>query len=228
MERLLLKNNLEITEIFFKFVEVNDCLTIWRTKMISTEEKRRLNKELREECWGYSQRDNKPDGAYIKEKGKLFNLNKIKRLIEAGANVNAKDTGGRSPLCAVILVNGGVILAKYLISAGADVNSKDSDGTTLLHVAVDEGNIALVELLISSGADVNAKNKWGVSPLHEACYLDNIKIAKYLIDSGADVRAKITEYPWSRYERCATPLELAVDSKNIKLVKLLIKAGATE
>ena len=121
--------------------------------MISTEEKRRLNKELREECWGYSERGNKPDGAYIKEGEYFFNINKIKRLIEAGADVNAKDVNGESPLYRAV-DRDSVILAKYLISAGANVNAKDIDGYSPLYYAVDGNNKAIAKLLIKAGVDV--------------------------------------------------------------------------
>ena len=129
-----LKNNLEITKKGFKFVGEADCLTKRRTKMISTKEKRRLNKELREECWGYERRQDKPDGAYIKVKGIFFNLNKIKRLIEAGADVNAKDVYGRSPLHYAVQENN-VAITKLLLSVGAKVDAKDDDGSSPLDIA---------------------------------------------------------------------------------------------
>ena len=125
---------MEITETLFKFVGVNDCLTIWRTKMISTEEQIKLNEELLRDCEGYYSWQDKPDGAYIQVKSLFFNMNKIKRLIERGANVNAKDDFGHSPL-RLAVNNDNVALAKLLISAGADVNAKDNDGRSRLYEA---------------------------------------------------------------------------------------------
>ena len=153
--------------------------------MAKSKKQKELDKELREECWGYSERDNKPDGAYIKAKGIFFNLNKIKRLIEMGADVNAKNGYGYSPLR--LAVRGDNKLIKLLISAGADVNTKDYRGESPLHIAILNENIALVKLLISAGADVNAKDKYSKSPLRRAVDKNNKAIAKLLIKAGVDV-----------------------------------------
>ena len=125
--------------------------------MISTEEQMKLDKELFTECVGYSERDDKPDGAYIQNYGRFFNINKIKRLIEMGADVNFKDAHGQSPL--LLAVNwSNKALVEILISAGADVNTVDRCGDSPLEVAVYRDNVPISKLLISAGADVNAKN----------------------------------------------------------------------
>ena len=85
----------------------------------------------------------------------------VKLLIEAGADVNAKDNDGDSPLHWVRNTD----VAELLISAGADVNAKNNYGNSVLHVAAEGYKIDLAKLLILAGADVNAKNKWGRSPL---------------------------------------------------------------
>ena len=66
--------------------------------MAKSKKQKELDEELLRECQGYTRRDNKLDGAYIKEGGYFFNINKIKRLISAGADVNVKDEDGWSPL----------------------------------------------------------------------------------------------------------------------------------
>ena len=105
--------------------------------MISTEEQKELDEELLRECEGYHEDEDKPDGAYIKEGRCFFNINKIKRLIEAGADVDSKDDEDWSPLDWAVAMDN-VEIAELLISAGADVNSKGYLGRSLLHWASSE------------------------------------------------------------------------------------------
>jgi len=78
-------------------------------------------------------------------------------LISKGANVNAKDIYGRTPLHFIglnICINIGVLL----ISKGADLNAKGYKGYTPLHNAAWKDFNKIGELLISNGADINAKD----------------------------------------------------------------------
>lgn len=164
--------------------------------MEKTKEQKALDEELFRECMGYSERDNKPDGAYIEVEErykvqifigkKFFNLNKIKRLITSGADVNAKTKYGQTPLHKAVYGDT-IEAAKLLIASGADVNAKDLDSRTPLHLA---DNVELAKLLIDSGADVRAKNEDGDTPLHRAVYRDNTELAKYLIEAGSNVNSK--------------------------------------
>ena len=126
--------------------------------MAKSKKQKELDEEFLRECRGYTTTDNKPDGAYIEVNGYFFNLNEIKRLIEAGADVNAKNSDGWFPLD---LAYGGdsIVLAELLISAGAKVNMKDKMGWTLLHWAVQDRELEFAKLLVSAGANVNTKSK---------------------------------------------------------------------
>ena len=120
--------------------------------MRKSKKQKELDKELLRECQGYSERGNKPDGAYIKEGEYFFNINKIKRLIEAGADVNAKDVDGESPLALAVRRNY-VALAELLISAGADVDSKNIWGESPLYLLLRNAEtLKIVKLLFKAGA----------------------------------------------------------------------------
>jgi ankyrin repeat protein len=78
-------------------------------------------------------------------------IQQIKSLISAGADVNAKDDKGSTPLhYAVILANKDVI--ELLIAGGADVNVKDDQGHTALWWAKQQENAELTDLLLKHGA----------------------------------------------------------------------------
>ena len=125
-------------------------------------------------------------------------LNVARALIEAGADVNAKEDDGWTPLhhCAQ---KGHLEVVRVLIEKGADVNAKEDDGRTPLHLSASKGHPEVARALIEKGADVNAKNDDGETPLHTCALngllenkngrnLDHVKqleIARVLIKAGS-------------------------------------------
>ncbi|MDR2169899.1 MAG: ankyrin repeat domain-containing protein [Planctomycetaceae bacterium] len=149
-------------------------------------------------------------------------LDKLKNLIDSGANVNAKDEDNWTLLHCAASYNSNSSILKYLVLQGADVNAKDEDGWTALHYAASENNnVEIVEYLISQGIDGNVKNKDGSTPLHCAAKNSNasIDILKLLESHGADVNAID--------QKGKTPLDYAQRTKNNKeICKYLISIGA--
>jgi ankyrin repeat protein len=81
------------------------------------------------------------------------NSGRIENLIRKGADPNARDAHGQTPLMIAVYL-GRLTAAETLINAGAAVNAEDDMGTTALMSAVDRRDRKAVELLIKSGADV--------------------------------------------------------------------------
>jgi ankyrin repeat protein len=88
------------------------------------------------------------------------------RLVERGADVRARSTGGYTPLLFAARV-GDLESARLLIDAGADVNDKTPDETSALVVAVVRGHAALAMHLLERGANPNASAP-GYTALHWA------------------------------------------------------------
>jgi ankyrin repeat protein len=64
-------------------------------------------------------------------------------------------------------VNGHADAVRMLMSRGAEVNKHEPcNGSTALHVAVQEVHVPVIELLISKGAIVDVRRKDGKTPLH--------------------------------------------------------------
>ena len=112
----------------------------------------------------------------------------VKMLLKKGADVNAKNTKGITPL--VYAVAGGYEeLVKMLIDRGVDVNAIANDGRRALYISVARGDLGIVKLLIEAKADVNIKDGHGSAALHTAAVWDRQEIAEMLIEAGADVSA---------------------------------------
>ena len=125
------------------------------------------------------------------------NIKGIKQLIADGADVNAKNRDGTTPL-QTAAIRGHKEFLQLLIANGADVNAKNEDGMTPLHCAaigtslnylsrggrygVDHKEIA--ELLISAGADVNAQDEDGETPVDIAIMSNQPQIADLLRKHG--------------------------------------------
>lgn len=77
------------------------------------------------------------------------------QLLLAGADPNARDAGGRTPLFDAATRRGemGMLPAELLALAGADPNTAAGDGSTPLAVAAATGNVEVAEFLIWLGAD---------------------------------------------------------------------------
>ena len=104
-------------------------------------------------------------------------------LIEAGADVNARDSSGHPPLYRAF---GEPEIVQILIEAGADVNARDGWGDPLLNTPVAWGYPDTVRLLLDAGADVNAKNDDGTSLANLAYEEEELEILQMLLDAGAE------------------------------------------
>ena len=81
----------------------------------------------------------------------------VRRLLERGANVNARDNSQETPLHHAAS-RGNTEVAALLIEKGADVNARDMNHKTPLHWAASQGNTEVAALLIEKGADINGSD----------------------------------------------------------------------
>jgi ankyrin repeat protein len=141
----------------------------------------------------------------------------VKALIVAGADVNAKDKLGETPLH-IAAVRGYNEITSLLIDEGANVNTRNKHGLTPLHAAAWSDHKETAELLIAKGAQINAKDADGVTPLHVSALSGAKKTVTLLIDKGADINA--------RNKDGMTPLHAAALTGQKEAVELLINKGA--
>ena len=115
------------------------------------------------------------------------NIEAVKKTLADGADVNAKDEDGRTPLLHAAY-QGNNEIAELLLANGADVNAKNEVDTTPLHHAALYGHKETVELFITNGADVNAiiasGQYQGKTPLDLAIQLKRTETADLLRKHG--------------------------------------------
>ncbi len=117
------------------------------------------------------------------------NIEAVKQHLAAGANVNAKDDDGWTPLHGAAYEDQKEI-AELLIAKGADVNAKDDGSWTSLHSAAWHGHKEIVELLITNGADVNVTSELG-TPLDRAVFHNHPETAELLRKHGGKTKKEL-------------------------------------
>jgi len=142
-------------------------------------------------------------------------LDSVKALLAAGADVNQVTGYGWSPLL-VATQNRYYKLGAYLIEHGADVNLTNKGAWTPLYLATDNRNIESGDYPVRKGD------------------MDHLDFIKLLIDHGANVNARIKDSTETRTvftnqwldENGATAFLRASQSGDLVLMKLLLAHGA--
>ncbi|KAL8835307.1 MAG: hypothetical protein Q9170_003362 [Blastenia crenularia] len=143
----------------------------------------------------------------------------MERLLQAGANIEARDEGQRTPLM-IATFSGKENCVSYLLETGANIEAEDNIGMTSLHYAAEDGIISTATSLIERGANKEAQTKAGYTPLHCAANLDKPYVVALLIEHGANTEAE------DQYSR--TPLHHAAYANVTSTVAVLLEQGANQ
>ncbi|UKZ56001.1 hypothetical protein TrVGV298_009825 [Trichoderma virens] len=133
-----------------------------------------------------------------------------------GANVNAKDKGGRTPLF-YSAWNGHLAIVQRLVKAGASADSKDDIGGTPISYALCTGQQAIVDELMK-GAQTDSVDAIRRELLLSAARRGHEPIVKLLLENGADTEVKDTTGK--------TLLIIAAEGGHKHVVRLLLEKGA--
>jgi hemoglobin len=122
------------------------------------------------------------------------NLAIVKLLLHLGADPDARDRWGHTPLYFVGNASQGLLgagVVRALIQGGADVNAQERlKHCTALHMAARRGDVPVAEALLHCGADREARDKLGETPLHRAVKCGKTEMVAFLLSQGANAHAK--------------------------------------
>ncbi|KAI1406763.1 ankyrin repeat-containing domain protein [Hypoxylon sp. FL1857] len=127
-----------------------------------------------------------------------------KRLVEAGADVNAKRPLDQATPLSLAAAAGLVPVVEYLLEAGADVNSQDARGhTPLMQVcglaAQPDARLPTIKLLLDRGASTTLVDLNGQTALEHFCksenrHPDGAAIIRLLLEHGSPLNAISTPH----------------------------------
>jgi len=128
------------------------------------------------------------EGARLLQAAVTGTLDDVKKALDKGADVNARDAKGSTSLEWAAL-DGDAKMAKLLLDRGADVNAREPTngeeaGWTPLHNAAEEGQAEVARLLLDRGANVNARDDSDATPLYYAEDGRHAEVAKLLREHG--------------------------------------------
>lgn len=144
-------------------------------------------------------------------------VEKVRGLLAAGADVNERDARGETPLIKAALA-GQTAAAAALIEAGADVRARNDRGFSGLHAAAYSGSVEIATMLLDRGVPVDDRASRDITPLHVAGEENQVAVAELLLDRGADRDALQA----SGY----TPLTAATYMRGTDVMVLLKRRGA--
>ena len=146
------------------------------------------------------------------------NTDAARILIDKGADVNMADDRGCSPLQAATMRDNPE-LTRLLIGRSSNVNCRTDDGKHVLVEAAMRGNVEIVKLLLEAGSETEiGEPAQGLTALHAAAILGYGDVVEELLAGGSKVDSK------DKMGR--TPIELAAQFGNMKIIQLLKSRGA--
>ncbi len=201
------------------------------------------NPEILTHRLGFAKNESRPLHFAVEEKMTQM----VELLLEKGADLNAQNGWGITPLCLATVADNQTII-ELLMAKNAQVDLATaivagqwkqaqalldaqptliSEKPLLIHYTIQQGLVSATSWLLERGVDINIRARYklgdhvaSLTPLHAAIKAERVEIARILLESGADVNAKTIG------ELEITPLRGAVFTGNLDLIRLLVKHGA--
>ena len=172
----------------------------------------------------------------------------IRRALDAGAKINAKDNKGMTALMyaakdnihpeviTVLLEAADEFNRKrpwYKLGKKVDINDVDREGKTALMYAAESNSLDMVQVLLKAGAKVNAKDGQKKTALMYAAKRKcSPEVVKILLDAGADTKARDrkdrTALIWAETEKSCPEVVSLLQNPDDKFLRLCAEGTSEE
>ncbi|MFZ5573213.1 MAG: ankyrin repeat domain-containing protein [Thermodesulfobacteriota bacterium] len=145
-------------------------------------------------------------------------LDRTKKLIRNGADVNHRQPGSRRSLLAEAAAIGDSDLVAAMIAAGAEIQGNEAEGADPLMEAVRNRHATVTRMLLKYGANPEHARYAAETPLITAVRNQDPETVGYLLEGGA--------LPDHHPESGLPALQIAAVNGDAVTVRLLVDAGA--
>ncbi|XP_055848926.1 putative ankyrin repeat protein RF_0381 [Episyrphus balteatus] len=139
-------------------------------------------------------------------------------LLDNGADINANNVNGLSPLVLAISKKKEEIIDLIIRKRSDCINDRCKEGICPLHAAAEHGLSHVIQKLLQNGANVDVKTAAECTALQYVCRKGNLEIIELLLNNNANINPR-THHTWA-------PLYLAIDNCHVDAAKLLMIRGA--
>ena len=134
--------------------------------------------------------------------------------------INKRNVLGDTALLVTCRCNPFTEFARFLLSIGADKTMRDASNKKATEVAVECKNYPVLMVLLQHGEDMNESLKTGDHYIHKAVESSNMTLLRFLLSKGANVNIL------TKNRAASMPLNLAFYNGSLKMVQILLEAGA--
>lgn len=142
-------------------------------------------------------------------------LQKVKELVDAGAELNSKNERGHTQLIRSAYA-GQKNTCSFLINRGAEVNYKNKHNVTPLMIAASANRPEVCKLLLKFGAFIDDRAKSKMTALAIACREGSSEASAVLVENGASLTIEATSK--------RPPLQCAVIASQQETCKAVIRS----